>query len=345
MAKLFYSLEEAAQRLGKTHDEVKAMASSGQLQEFRDRDRLVFKREQVDLLAGGGDDDALGNDPLGGSSIGLADSSPGPLDLGDLDGDAGGGAGLGDASGSHISLADSGLGDLNLEASGSQPGIDLGNEGGLGLGASGSGLDAGGLDSGEFDSGAGDGQSTGISIFDADEADDADPSAQTQISDDLGYTPEFAMQDAGSSGSGLLDLTREADDTSLGANLLDDLYGGKDSMGEDEAAQVGDESALFESTGAESDVSTVSAAGVAGGGVLAFAEPYDGTWSGILGGVSLGMVLTLALVLTVSIFSMLGMGAGLLTLIAGNPLMWVGVCAGVIVVFAIVGLLLGKRSG
>ena len=50
MAKLFYSLEDAAQRLGKSTDEIQEMAASGQLQEFRDRDSLVFKREQVDLL-------------------------------------------------------------------------------------------------------------------------------------------------------------------------------------------------------------------------------------------------------------------------------------------------------
>ncbi|MHC4976883.1 MAG: helix-turn-helix domain-containing protein, partial [Planctomycetota bacterium] len=51
MAKMFYTIEEAAQRLGKTEEEVQAMASSGQIQEFRDRDKLVFKADQIDLLA------------------------------------------------------------------------------------------------------------------------------------------------------------------------------------------------------------------------------------------------------------------------------------------------------
>ena len=53
MAKMFYTLEEAAAKLGKNTDQVKDMVSSNQLQEFRDRDRLMFKVEQVDLLAGG----------------------------------------------------------------------------------------------------------------------------------------------------------------------------------------------------------------------------------------------------------------------------------------------------
>lgn len=59
MAKMFYSLEEAAAKLGKSADEVKAMGERRELETFRDRDRLMFKVEQVDLLAGkggGGDD-------------------------------------------------------------------------------------------------------------------------------------------------------------------------------------------------------------------------------------------------------------------------------------------------
>ena len=50
MAKMFYSLEEAAKRLGKTVDEVRIMSGKGVLTEFRDGDRLIFKVDQVDLL-------------------------------------------------------------------------------------------------------------------------------------------------------------------------------------------------------------------------------------------------------------------------------------------------------
>ena len=59
MAKMFYTLEEAAAKLGKNTEQVKEMVSSNQLQEFRDRDRLMFKVEQVDLLAGGKDEDSI----------------------------------------------------------------------------------------------------------------------------------------------------------------------------------------------------------------------------------------------------------------------------------------------
>lgn len=61
MAKMFYTLEEAASRLGMSEPEVQNLAESGQLQEFRDRDRLMFKVDQVDLLAG---DDAEGEEDI-----------------------------------------------------------------------------------------------------------------------------------------------------------------------------------------------------------------------------------------------------------------------------------------
>ena len=51
MAKLFYTLEETCSKLGKSLDEVKEMAQSGQLDEMRDGENMMFKRQQVDLLA------------------------------------------------------------------------------------------------------------------------------------------------------------------------------------------------------------------------------------------------------------------------------------------------------
>ena len=82
MAKMFYTLEEAAARLGMDGAEVQSLAESGQLQEFRDRDKLMFKVEQVDLLAGDGDiddditlaDTSGGMEPISLSSSGSATS-------------------------------------------------------------------------------------------------------------------------------------------------------------------------------------------------------------------------------------------------------------------------------
>jgi hypothetical protein len=67
---------------------------------------------------------------------------------------------------------------------------------------------------------------SGIGVFDEDELEiDADPMAKTQIT--TGATDQVSLEGAGS-GSGLLDLAREADDTALGADLLDEIYPGEE---------------------------------------------------------------------------------------------------------------------
>ena len=163
MAKMFYTLEEVAQKLGKSEDEVREMASSGQIQEFRDRDKLMFKVDQIDLLAGGDEDH-------GEVTLELEESS------------AGSGLGL---SGSALNLSDS-------------------NEG------------------------------TGMSVFDTDHGDASGP-VETVTSDEEGTRIGETIEDdlsleAVGSGSGLLDLTRESEDTSLGAELLEEVYSGEDNI-------------------------------------------------------------------------------------------------------------------
>jgi hypothetical protein len=265
MAKLFYTLEEASSKLGKSEADVKQMVASGQLQEFRDRDRLMFKVDQVDLLAGGGDDDGL---------IPLAESG----ELGT------------------ISLAsDSGTG-MNLESPKDQ---------------------------------------TGISIFDADSTEEADPSAVTQITESM--PTELSLETVGS-GSGLLDLTREADDTSLGQDLLEEVRSRDGSTASETQVEETESVALFETSAAESDVGAAPAA------VLLAAEPYDGTWSGLSGGIALGMVLVLAFTLALIIFG-LTQGAGPLAgAIAGNFWMYVAAAAAAIIIPALVGMFVGRRS-
>jgi hypothetical protein len=66
----------------------------------------------------------------------------------------------------------------------------------------------------------------GVGVFDEDEVEaDTDPMAKTQIT--TGDTDQVSLEGAGS-GSGLLDLAREADDTALGADLLDEIYPGEE---------------------------------------------------------------------------------------------------------------------
>jgi hypothetical protein len=139
----------------------------------------------------------------------------------------------------------------------------------------------------------------------------------------------------------LLDLTREADDTSLGQDLLEEVAPREGStasatVAEGEPADAG---ALFETTAAESDVGAVTPA------VLLAAEPFDDTWSGISGGVALGMIAVLALTLVLTIFGLAEAPAlGLTQQIGANFWMWVGGGAALLVLAAIIGMFIGKRS-
>lgn len=268
MAKMFYTLEEAAAKLSVSTARVREMAASGQLQEFRDRDKLVFKREQVDLLGGG----------EGGSEIPLADS------------------------GDPIGLADDRAG-------------------------SGSGL----VESPK--------ERSGISIFEADDTENSDPSAQTQVTSSVGGMPAVQL-DPGASGSGLLDLTQTADDTSVGANLLADVY-------KNDAGGSGAAPALFEPAGVASDVGGGSSMAMmsGGGGMMVAAEPYDGAGSGLAGGLALGMIVVSGLLLLIVLMAMVGSNAmGLLPLFAGNLLMYVGILAGVVAVFGLIGWVIGRKG-
>lgn len=276
MAKMFYTLDEAAKRLGQSEEAVKQMVATGALQEFRDRDRIMLKRDQVDLVAGdgGGDDSSLG---LGGGvdlePLSLASSS-GSNSLG--------------ASGSSISLSDSSSGGKK--------------------------------------------EASGISIFD-DDLEVADPNAQTHAN--AARNVEFADK-GGSGGSGLLEAAREADDTSLGADILGNVYGGdqQDTMS---ATATDNAGALFESTGAE-------VAETSGGGVspMVAMEAFDAKGSGLAGGLALGMVVTLALAIAVGVFGISGMTGGLMDTLAQNFWAVVGGLGAFTLICGIIGFVMGK---
>ena len=272
MDKLFYTLEEAAERMGKSVDDVRKLAASGQLEQFRDRDKLMFKKQQVDLLAGGEDE---------------------PL-----------------------RLADSGeLEPIGLASSGSATGISM----------SGGGGEAGK-------------EGTGISLLD-DATDDSDANAVTRIT-----TSPTGMVDPGdekksASGSGgLLDLTREADDTSLGAGLLEDVYGSETVAAQTSVAT--DTGALFETPAGTSEGAYDGAPTTA----VAVHEVYDGAGSGLVGGLALGATVALGIAAFTLIMGMTGSGGGILETIGEKYMILVGIAGGVALVAALVGWMLGKKS-
>lgn len=212
MAKMFYTLEETKAALGKNEEEIKQLSREGRLREFRDGARLMFKADQVEQL----------KNELGMGSSGSADH----VDLGISD--TGAPIGLVDsrsASATGISLVDTG------GRSGSGSGMVLKDDTALAadLGMTGS---LGGVPSpgrpGSSSPLTGSRAGSGINVFTDSEAGGADPSAQTAISSSV--QDQVSLEGVGS-GSGLLDLTRESDDTSLGAELLDEITPGGSKRG------------------------------------------------------------------------------------------------------------------
>jgi hypothetical protein len=323
MAKMFYTLDEARAALGKNEEEIKQFAREGRLREFRDGPRLMFKADQVEQLkaelAGGGGMDHVDLGPSdSGAPIGLVDSRS--------------------ASGSGISLVDSDLGGTGGgSASGMQLKDDTALAADLGLSGSIGGMPSprapGGTVSGTGLTGSMAGSRAGVNVFGADDSiEHADPMAQTAISQ--GAVPDQINLEGIGSGSGLLDLTRESDDTSLGAELLDEIAPGRSG-----------------SRGAISDSRE-------GTGVAGLAEPRGGRVAGspimleardssasAFGAAALGASLFLIVGSLVLTSAVVGTRPGIVqTLTEQSFVILLGIGLGVALIFGVVGLLIGKSA-
>ena len=282
MAKMFYNLEEAAAKLGKTEAEVRDMASLGQLTEFRDGDKLIFKVDQVDLVAGDGGSEESGMIPL-------TDTSSGDTALG-------------------LDASDTGLG------------MDVGGDSGLGV----------------ADSGA----NSGVSVFDADEVGGVDASADTLVTGDGGIG-DVSLESFGS-GSGLMDLTRDSDDTGMATEgLLDELYSGDEGGPSGTAAAGAD---LFDGPASSGgDMGFGQQAAPAGAAVVA--EPYDGKGSGLAGGLAIGAILSLLAGVAVVLMGMVGAPpVNIADTFSQNLLIPVAILAGVTLLAGGIGFFIGGKS-
>lgn len=313
---MFYTLDEAATKLGMTTDQVQGLVESGQLQEFRDRDNLMFKVDQVDLL-GGDEDEEIGE-------ISLADTAAGGTGIGAV--------GL-EESAFEMGADDDVFDPISLSASGSASAVSL----------------------------DGSGDATGVSVFDAEDGEDADSNAETLVSGGglggmaLGGSgglggSGFGM-DAGASGSGLAQLAFEPDDTSLGGNLLDDLASdsqgasalGASALGESAIGASVAGGALFE--GAVEAPAAFAAQGSAMAMPMGMVEAYDGPASGLFGGVALGSLLVLMLAMAVMILGLSGGSDSVLASVDQNMLyMIMGGSAVVMLVLGGIGWAMLRKS-
>jgi len=170
----------------------------------------------------------------------------------------------------------------------------------------------------------------GVNVFDEDELAglDADPMAKTQIAPTL--EEQLTGQGVGS-GSGLLDLTRESDDTSLGAEVLghidvDGGLGSDDSMG---AGNLAETSAPVAAAPAAAQVVMVEAA-----------DPNAAFFGGMIVG---GIIAALILMLT-TIPAMLGHVPGYLESLKNNGAILVVVLVVVAAASGAIGMFAAKSA-
>ncbi len=293
MAKPFYSLEEVVAKLGKSEDDVKQLVRDGTLREFRDAGKIFFKSEDVDRIAGGGDEVTL--EPV---------DEPLPS-LGDMKG---------------------GTSVLGLEPMEETPAPTTKPP------------------AAEDDTVI---SSSGIGVFDDDELEiDADPMAKTQITE---ATSDRVSLEGSAGGSGLLDLTRESDDTSLG-ELLDEIYPGEeDAAPAQPSAPVAEAEEVEEVEEIEAPAAPRrgSAAPASSGGEVLMpayaavaADPSEGLFSGLLFGATLLLALGASVAAAVS-QNFMPDYANWLT---QNFWIFLGIGVGVPVVCLLVGWVVGKAG-
>ncbi len=316
MAKMFYTAAEAAEKLGKTEDDLKTLARQGQLREFRDAGSINYKIEDIDKLVPDSNG-ASGADAGGSSAI---------LELEAVDAD------------------DSAAGEITLEAV-EDSGVEIAP----------SGTDILALDKLDFDDTATGAQtpssegssvpSVGVSVFDDDADEEVDPLAQTAVTDLAGLALESS-----DSGSGIMDLARESDDTSLGQELLDEIYTGDveatADMGDDTRAGLDD--AMPESTSEDEAASEVEAetegTATTAPGLVEAAAPVDDPWASAVTAVLGVAVVVLGLGGLAATALVRGTVPGLVDLLNDNMMIFAGGSLALVAIAGGVAVLLAKRS-
>ena len=163
---------------------------------------------------------------------------------------------------------------------------------------------------------------------------------QTQAAGDVG---EDLGLDTVGSGSGLLDLTRESDDTSLGAELLEEVYSSEENVEIPAHA-----SGLFEAASEKRpgpDVAPPPSAGISNMPMVIAA--YDGGGSGLGAGLLIGALASLVCVAIVAIVGVSGASSVLAAKITSTDTsvwIWAGGLLGVTIVLGLIGLFIGKAS-
>ncbi len=297
MPGMFFSLKETAQKLGRSEDEVKQLVTDGRLREFRDGANLLFKIDEVNALVDEGIDTGLeaveaGEAPVEEQPVEGVEEEAAPLadeDLFKFDeeetpmleptGEVEATSELGLAP-EETAADETGTGEEELLflADEGQPAGDGIEEGSAEATAEGaiddseeislageSGVLAAGSSISDMDTAL---TGEGVNVLGESNVDfnvTEDSMAETAVGP-AGSSAEASLEeieddvslDSFGSGSGLLDLSLQADDTSLGG-ILDEIYtseggeGGEAGASDAEPAAVAEEGASFDDITGEAE--------------------------------------------------------------------------------------------
>jgi len=291
MSGMFYSLKETAQKLGKSEDGVKQLVKDGRLREFRDGANLLFKIDEVDALVNEGIDmgleavdvdeaaaDELPVEGTEGEAAPVADEDLFLLDEEETptlepSGEVEATSELGLAP-EETTADETGTGEDELlfladdeqpaAADGTADATGGGTEDEISLAAE-SGVLAAGSDITDMDTALtgegvnvlGESSSTDFNVTEDSMAETAVGPAGSSAEASLEEIEDDVSLDSFGSGSGLLDLSLQADDTSLGG-ILDEIYtseGGEAEGGASDAepAAVAEDGASFDEITGEAE--------------------------------------------------------------------------------------------
>ncbi len=378
MASEYIDINEVTSMLGITEDEVRGLVSSGKIREYRDAGKVYYKRTEVikvepkaggssiiDLQASGPDspdavslDDnesfasALSSLADSSASLGALDESPATDDLPKV-GSQPGGSSISFAPDDDLGSPDDDVAaapsDINLmdipEDLPAKPGKSKGVAAEIpDLGLSGSSIISLEPSDSRIAASPASKEDTkvtkvGISVFDEEELGiQTDPMGETQISSGM------EAFDAVGSGSGLLDLTQESDDTSLGAALLDAISPTDASDAEIEAAPVEGETITDDGSAVAVMEDTAGVAAIGAAPAMPSSMAARASYAPMAGvvpmNVCLGIgIVGLGLLGVVSAAALQGTWpSSLMDMISGGPVHW-GVFGGLALISVVAGVL------
>jgi len=360
MAGMFYSLEEVMTHLGKTEDQINELVAQEKLKEFRDGEKVLYKADQVrqfaeaaseelveltadqptdivddaenEIIALEADETAV---PLEGDEelvkLNVDEDDDLDFDLDNLNLDASSG-------GSSIEL----LLDETTAAS-DDPDVDINESIGANISGIGSDVDLAELSKADTNIGT-----TGINVL-ADTDDEYkltnDSKSETVAADEeatgLGDLDDDINMDSIGSGSGLLDLSLQADDTSLGA-VLDDILPAAGDVAEfplsaEESHMAEEADKIFEAAGEDSAVNAATSETKM---VARYMEPEPDAMSNACGIMLLIPLIALIYAIIIVLMGLKGISPAIMKFSAGDGPMGMAMIWTIVIGLSVVSLLI-----